>query len=396
MKTKIASILFSIFILFGCISNLRGLAQAFSENDYQKENSKAKEIYHNFQNCRATIDSYYTNNIKNKTAYIDLCGLALRLCGIRVVDDAEYRVVKLDDGHLSFVIPEKADISYPIAQTKKLADYLKEREIPFLYVQAPYKVCKENPALPAGVIDYSNEIADEFVEEMRNYGIDTIDLRERIHEQGIEHHSLFYKTDHHWTPEAGIWATGEIAEELHKKYGFTVNEKSIDINDYSCKIYNNWMLGSLGRRTGIGYAGVEDFRLYLPKDTTPMKYIIRDNNRTINIDFSKESFDPYFLEKNYHNRSTYCCYTAGDYTHTELYNEADQTGQSLMLIRESFGTVVSPFLGLSCERLDTVDLRYEGSQAKPFIDEMEPDYVVLMYNPNTLTSNKAFDFILDE
>ena len=404
MKAKIATVLFIAFLTFGFLTNISGLRSAFIEENPQtqteqgkkKPEGKAENFYTEALEGRDVIDSYYSTNINYKTGFIDLNGLALRLAGVRVVDDSQYRVVKLDDKHLSFVIPQKHNLSYPIAQTKKLSDYLKNKNIPMLYVQAPYKVCKKNPQLPAGVEDYSNEMADEFLSKLRKYGIDTLDLRDRLHEEGLNHHNLFYRTDHHWTPEAGIWATGEIANTLKEQYGFQINEKSIDINNYSCKIYKNRLLGSLGRRIGIGYDGVEDFKLYLPKFSAPMKYKIDGRKEAIDIDFSKQPFAPRHLKKDYYHMSTYCAYTDGDFLHTELYNKKDKTGQKVLIIRESFATVVSPFLGLSCDRLDTVDLRYEGSEAKSFIDAMNPDYVVILYNPNTLTSDKAFDFILEK
>ena len=37
------------------------------------------------------------------------------------------------------------------------------------------------------------------------------DLRQVIHENGIDQYNFFFKTDHHWTPEGAFWCWGQVA-----------------------------------------------------------------------------------------------------------------------------------------------------------------------------------------
>ena len=140
--------------------------------------------------------------------FIQLYGEVQKLSGRTVVEDADprYSVVKLTDGTLTFVNDQALDVSGHGRSVVRLSRALEKRDIPLLYVQAPQKLQSGDPRLPDGVSDYGNDYADQILAVLEEQGVAALDLRETLAACGRDWSSLFFRTDHHWTPEAGFLA----------------------------------------------------------------------------------------------------------------------------------------------------------------------------------------------
>ena len=77
---------------------------------------------------------------------------------------------------------------------------------------------------------------------------------------------MMYKTDHHWTTRAGFYAYCKLEDYLTQIFQCDVDSRIGDINNYNIEVYEKWHLGSNGQRTGIYFAGIDDFELIVPKD----------------------------------------------------------------------------------------------------------------------------------
>lgn len=130
--------------------------------------------------------------------------------------------IKLPDGQLTSYI-EQRDINGAADSTISFANYCSENGIDFIYAQAPYKISKTQDKAISGVVDFSNQNADALIERLRQENIDVYDFRDQIDAEGLNHHSLFYRTDHHWRAETGLWASRHILEHLSRQYGYAVD-----------------------------------------------------------------------------------------------------------------------------------------------------------------------------
>ena len=84
--------------------------------------------------------------------------------------------------------------------------------------------------------------------------------REEIEKEGSDIPELFFNTDHHWKPSTALWAAGVISGKLSETVeGYSYDESIYDPDNYKTKTYKDWFLGSLGRRVGTLYGGVDDF-----------------------------------------------------------------------------------------------------------------------------------------
>jgi hypothetical protein len=323
-----------------------------------------------------------TNDVIMKTKFIELNGLFNRTLGKRVVDDVDksYNVAKLDNGYLAFTNP-KIDITEYAKKMDDFNKFLSERNIPLLYVQAPYKISKYDPQLPTGFVNYTNQNDDNLLTELSKANIRTLDLREEIVRDNLSHYDMFFKTDHHWIPEAGVWAAKKISYLLRDNYGFTINEDNYNINNYNIETYKNWFLGSQGKRVGVTYGGDDDIDIITPKFKTDFNFLVPTSNINRSGEFKDTMFSYNLInKKDYYNLSPYESYIGGNYDLNLITNNNNINNKRILLVRDSFSCAMSPFLAMSCKNLDIIDLRYYTASIKSYIDKNKPDVVIFMYS----------------
>lgn len=337
--------------------------------------------------------------------FLDYYGFLQRLMGKNYIPDKNplYDVYRLGNGYVTDIIPEQRNISNLANRLVGLNNFLKDKHVEMLYVQAPFKICKNAPDLPKGApVDSSNMNADRFLELIERGGVTTLDLRDEIHKTGLDHYSLFFRTDHHWTPEAGFWAFQVLVNALRSRYHFDIDPFFTDIANYTKKTYRNWFLGSWGKRTGRFYTGLDDFTTIQPNFET--KFNVHYSDGSVVTGSCMETL---LAEDHVKNRlgNAYLYYCPGSGTHIDSRNEKVKNHKKILLIHDSFARVIVPFLAMTCETLITVDIRKSNdfSLVNAITGKRKPDIVIVLYNPDQLEDNitdsftsSAFDFGIDE
>lgn len=345
-----------------------------------------------------SAESAANQDLDRSHTFIELYGGIQRLTGRRIlVDmaDPEYTVVRLEDGTLAFqnltVEPvEQADNADSVAALKEFVE--NTYNLPFLYVQAPQKVVPEE--LPAGMRNYGNENADQLLAELEQRGVDTFDLRPGISAaQAATDQSFYFCTDHHWTPLAGFTAYQLLSGELNNRYDYTADARFTAPAQYDITTYEDWFLGSQGKRVGTQYAGLDSIDLWSPMFDTNFTYsafgFFEDRNGT----FDQTLLFPERLEpKDYYSGNPYTLYSGGDYPLGRMINHNNPDGPRVLLIRDSFSCAMAPFLALQCGELMTMDMRYFKDDLAGYIDWLRPDLVMVMYSTGSAKSGEMFPF----
>lgn len=153
--------------------------------------------------------------------------------GKNVIEDSAEgdKVVKLKNGYLTFVC-DQADVKESAQSLLDLQKTCDKNGIPMYFVLTPQKISKYDPELPTGVQDFYNPMADEFLAQVDGQ-VHCTDLRQVIYESGQNQYDLFFKTDHHWTPEGAFWCWGQVAQILKSDYGFVFDDKITDLSNYT-------------------------------------------------------------------------------------------------------------------------------------------------------------------
>ncbi|NLB36604.1 MAG: hypothetical protein GX824_04795, partial [Clostridiales bacterium] len=364
--------------------DIKNLYSSYLNGDYSYVN-KAKSALLTGKETIQTLDSV----IPFKDDMINIFGLVQKSVGSNYINDMDSNndIAKLKNGKIVFLINKNNKrVKKGINNLTAFSEYLEGEGIDYLFVQAPYKISQKNDLLPTGVKDFANANADALLSGIDANGVNTFDLRDEIDNKGIDHYSLFFATDHHWKPTAGLWATREICKKLNSDFGFSIDTSILEDDKFSSTVYENIFLGSQGKRVGKYYAGTDNFTLLLPKyETSISHYMLRKNGtqKKRSGDFENSMIFKANLEPvDYFKKNTYATYSGGDYQ-LEIIKNYNLKGKKIVLLRDSFSCVVSPFLSLAaCRELHTIDPRhYEGS-IKEYIEKVNPDIVISLHNPD--------------
>jgi len=272
----------------------------------------------------------------------------------------------------------------------------------FLYVQAPHKIQPED-VLP--VPDYTNANADALLAALAAVtpAVPVLDLRAAAPADLPSRRGLFYRTDHHWKAETGLWAAGLIAAALAPTLAPTLAPER-----YRFETHEQIFLGSLGKKITLIHAPPDDFTLIYPRFETSFTLTIP--SRAVDVTGGFSVFYDYdqvagqiaaraegrASRRDYYAKSPYAAYLYGDQPVITVVNRlAGEGAARILVIKDSFGNVVNPFLACVAGRVDILDLRHFTGSVRASLRETRPDTVVVLYNPSGLNGESTgdlFDF----
>ncbi|MBP5601256.1 MAG: hypothetical protein J6X78_00870 [Treponema sp.] len=321
----------------------------------------------------------------NKFGFVNLNGA---LCNF-LKQPSMNGVVKLNNGYLLSPISYSSDevLQECADATIRFNEYLKNRGTALVYAATPYTSSKYDPQLPVGISDYGNDNLDRFLQMIQQGCVDIIDFRQTMHDDGINQYDMMYKTDHHWTTKAGFYAYGILEDYIVRKTGCEVDERIADINNYTVTTYKKWHLGSRGQRTGIYYAGIDDFDLILPNFETTLQ---NDAGKIGSMQDLMINMKP-LTNKDYTSRYTYdhvMGASLDNYTNLDCKNDV-----KILTITDSFGKALNPYLAMTFGQLNYVYDADVSVVTTEVIETIDPDVVIMMYFPVYLREGtKAFSF----
>lgn len=307
--------------------------------------------------------------------------LLIALCFVAQADapDAEsyYREENyLDlDGHL--VTPFRyASADYEVAQMERLNDHLKARGIPLLYVNAPTKYV-DDALIEArfGIESYVNRNADRFIRRLREHtDIPVLDLRDNLRAEGLDILSLFFRTDHHWTPATGLWATKHIARFMNDCGAASIDTALFDSDNYTTVRYTDAWIGEEGRK--LADVPRDDFTCIEPSPDLRVSVTQLGTGSVLN------GGSELLLNKAVYNsadgRSWYYSYMPLGLDFAKLTNLSGGEGR-ILLLGDSYAYTVVPFLIEGVHEITTVIMRRYTDDLMQLIDAGDYDCVVVFY-----------------
>ena len=351
-------------------------SQTETEAEARETSEDGESVYLSFVNkIKDSVDYYTSKLLPGRMKYVETNALFNKAVGMNIISGSDI-VAVMKNGYLTLESSEK-DTDSPAKSLKWFSDILEEKGIDFAYIQYPSKEEKNDNQLPGGMTDYNNINADKLLEKLDAENVKNVDIRELLMQKGGNWYSNFFKTDHHWKPETGVWAAGKIADMLNLDFGYSLDTGIGDINNYNVDVYEKIFLGSQGKLATLTFADPEDISIIYPKKKTSFT-VTYNTDSPITGSFDEVLFNKSYLNnEDYYNYSAYSAYLNGNKAVTSIKNNDCKNGVKILVIGGSYNKSVVPYLAQTVERIDLVDGRYFDGSIINYIEKTEPDIVLV-------------------
>jgi len=377
---KILAILFLFLLFFVFMTNesyttLRNIYNYFVQDTFLDTTATTEEKDEEVERILLSdIDTAYADNFIKKNELVNLNGTIAKFLDIRGLYH-DMGMYVYDNGYIVSITKETST-DYEYEQMVDFKRFLDERGINLLYVNQPTKYVNDEIFREEfGVESYCNRNADKFLDRISKAGINVIDLRDELKEDNMNIYDMFYRTDHHWTIETGLWASKKIAEGLNEYCNYDVDISIYDSSNFSFKKVEECWIGEQGRKVGLSYVGLDDFTIVKPKFDTNYTFISKKGNYD-------KSFDGFVNDEVYTteraNGSNYGKSWYYSYSPKNIVNHDIEHGK-VLLIGDSYAIAMEPFLSLGVKEIKYVVLRdYRGS-IRELIEAGDYDTVIIAY-----------------
>lgn len=249
--------------------------------------------------------------------------------------------------------------------------------------------------------DAAGQEADRFLALLEKYDVATLDLRpvfRKAADSGdYAEDPLFFTTDHHWTPTGAFLGYRTLCERLAKDYRFKIDKKLTDPDSFHRYTFEDIFLGSQGRRVGSLYAGLDDLDLWSPTFPTDFTYTVpivgieREGPFIISLLFPER-----LAQQGYYDTNPYTIYSGDDYLLARAVNRNNPQGKRILILRDSFGCALTPFLSLISSECMAIDPRnFNGNQETmmEYLDWLEPDILIVMNTTGSIKVDELFPYL---
>ena len=182
---------------------------------------------------------------------------------------------------------------------------------------------------------------------------------------------LYFKTDHHWTPEGA-----------YKGYEYYMNKLGINPipeNKFKVSLATDKFLGSLYYKNGAQIGEPEKMNLYLKDEVYPLLVKYYDTKKKTTTLFDPDKLD---------GRDPYEVFTGGNHTQIKIRTAVD-TDKKLLVIKDSYANAMLPLLINNYAEINVVDMRYYTGKISDILNNNEITDVLILYNVNTFNTDAS-------
>lgn len=401
LKKRIFAIVFIVVVFgFSAVNLYHG---------YEKIGGSCSEVLLDgsiTQQDMTQLENSITENFCGRMNFVETYAYIQSLLDKRECNNFTY--IKDEQGFLhyaSFYREEDSNLFKYAMRVKRLQDYAESAGTKVLFVVPPGKYNKDYTRFRTGMpVNDPNWIVDEMMFNLNRLGVETLDLRENLPNEEITYEETFFRTDHHWTIPAAFEASCAIVDKIEESFGEDLDPDNYytDLANYDMVTYRSGMLGSMGRRTGANFCGIEDFTALWPHfEGQFTRECMTESGRT---NRKKGSFQEVLMETSVltertdiYSDSQYSLYLNGLRIYEKIINDEDPEGTKIFFIRDSYFSPVMAFLMPMCGEIDAIWSLEESHDLdiESYIKNNEFDYIIVEVYPYNL-NEEAFNYFKKE
>lgn len=315
-----------------------------------------------------------------------------------------FQFVKDEEGLLhygSFFREDTTDEMEYARRIRRMQDYVAPFGTKVLFVVPPSKYMPKYTQLrqEIGINDPTNMV-EELMFYLNRFGVETLNLQDFLPDDDLDYDEIFYRTDHHWTVPAAFEASRIIVQTINERFGENLDPDNFytNIENYDRVTYEDGMFGSMGRRTGAHFVGLEDFVSYWPRFT--MHY---HRETTLNGEMQTQEgvteealmyLDVLGRDSDIYSDSKYSLYLNSLRDLEKIENLDNPDAPSLLIIRDSYMSPVITFLAPMFGEIYAVRNLVEKDvlDIEEFVRNHKTDYLIVEVYPFNITDSAAFAF----
>lgn len=349
-----------------------------------------------FRNHTFQMNEYY-ESFPCRMIFLEYFSLFQSMLGKQEISDFTY--YKDTNGFLhysSFYRNEKNSVFTFAKRVAKLRELTAKKGTKLLFVMPPGKYdLTESVRNDVKWLNNPSDKINEMLMYLHRLNVNTLDLSDMKDAE-------FYKTDHHWTIKTAFEATRYLADAIYEQFG-----ENLDPTDYylNLKYYeeicaDKSMLGSMGRKAGASFSGVDEFSLLCPR--FPSNYerkAISGDREEITHGGIKETLMnlEYLNETDIYKRSSYSVYLDGIKEQNKIVNLSARNNRTALVIHDSYFSPVICFLAPMFWKIDTIYNLEIGKTVDldAVINHNRYDYIIFEVYPFNLNED-SFQFFQEE
>lgn len=390
--------LFSLWNFYSCRETLAEMGESLLEI----------RSFEDMKEWISEVNEETVDEIAWKMHFIELYGYINELLGKKEIKD--FRYVKDLDGVVNegSVYTVLQDTETYAVRVRKLKEYAEMHGLKVLFISPPSKILEGVSRLEEySLVSDRNPDQDQFLWQLQQNRVPALDLRGPLRDTGLTSAELFFRSDHHWTPEAAFLATGVLVDEIRRRYDDDWDPTGFycDIENYHKITYPGLECGSIARNAGVVYAGTDDFTLLWPAFETSFlrKYQSKGGSESVSEGDMTETLLELdeLTSKTIYQSDPYQAYVNAVNPQEEIVNHNNPDGPSLLVLRDSYFAPMACFLAPMCSRLDMIwsnsnehDINI-GSYLKEKIESDQYDYLLIELYPYSLVEDEAFPYFTD-
>jgi len=248
--------------------------------------------------------------------------------------------------------------------------FLKSKDIKAFHLILPDKGDDSFGTFPKDAPQGYSRMAEEYMAFLDRNGIDYMEAKPKMLAQNGDFYHWFYKTDHRINIQSGLLLAEESAKKL-KSLGVEADTDIVKKDNFSRVVYPNSFLGSFGH--ALGYNHKEDFEIYYPEGETCFRIRYTGGGYNNYGSFEKTLVREKFISPISTSLNVFL--SASPVLSIENCNSNNET--RVMIIGLCKIDVICPYLALAVRHLDMVDPRNYNGKIRSFIEQTNPDAVIL-------------------
>ncbi len=191
---------------------------------------------------------------------------------------------------------------------------------------------------------------------------------------------VYYRTDHHWTTLGAYYAYAEIM----RSYGMEPHLMEY----FSIERVSDAFYGTTWSKAGMKWIRPDSMEFFRWDGDDTVITEIADNGRTLS-----GMYDRSYLSL----KDKYSAFIGGNNGRVRIYPSegsplATQKRETLVLIKDSFGHSLAPFLAAHFD-LEIIDLRYYKLPMLELIAEVGATKVLVLYNMDSITNSNSLQLL---